>query len=556
MRRSEAATADLLGLGWAALADARWEEARDLFAQAIAADASAEAFEGASWASWWLDDGDAMFAARASAYRLFRHDRDRAGAARMATWLACDQLDFHGAVTVAAGWLGRAHRLLGSLDTTPEHGWLAFLEGYVAHIGGDTPKAVELGRRAAELGEQLNVVDLEMLGLALEGGALVASGQVAEGMRRLDVATTISLEADATVPISSAWSCCFLVSACISVRDYDRAFEWCDRIAEFAERYGSRYMFAFCRAEYGSVHLWRGRWADAEAVLVASVEDFARSRPAMVAGPLVGLAELRRRQGRLEEAATLLDRAGPSSNAQLCSGRMALDRGDDARAVELGERCLRQVAAHLVLPRLPALDLLARARTARGELEEAGAALDGLREVARIVDTEPVRAGVDLATGRLAASGGAHEEARPLFEDAIDRFERSGAPFEAAQARIELARTLFALGRTADGQREATAALDRLDGLGAAVEADRARQLLRRRDSSAAPLPELTPREREVLALLADGLTNRLIAKRLVLSEHTVHRHVTNILRKLDRPSRTAAVAVAVRSGLLDHTVL
>ena len=64
----------------------------------------------------------------------------------------------------------------------------------------------------------------------------------------------------------------------------------------------------------------------------------------------------------------------------------------------------------------------------------------------------------------------------------------------------------------------------------------------------------LTPREREVLQLLAEGLTNRQIAERLVVSEHTVHRHVTNLLRKLELPSRTAAAAYAVRSGLLDSS--
>ena len=67
---------------------------------------------------------------------------------------------------------------------------------------------------------------------------------------------------------------------------------------------------------------------------------------------------------------------------------------------------------------------------------------------------------------------------------------------------------------------------------------------------AAPPLPVLTPREREVLALLAEGLTNRRIAERLVVSEHTVHRHVTSILRKLDLPTRAAAAAVAARSGL------
>ena len=57
------------------------------------------------------------------------------------------------------------------------------------------------------------------------------------------------------------------MSACTAVLDFERAYVWCDRIAEFAERYGSRYMLAFCRAEYGAVHTWRGRWTEAEAVL-------------------------------------------------------------------------------------------------------------------------------------------------------------------------------------------------------------------------------------------------------------------------------------------------
>ena len=55
-----------------------------------------------------------------------------------------------------------------------------------------------------------------------------------------------------------------------------------------------------------------------------------------------------------------------------------------------------------------------------------------------------------------------------------------------------------------------------------------------------------------MLALIAAGLTNRQIASRLVVSEHTVHRHVTNILRKLDLPSRAAATAYAVRDGLVE----
>ena len=159
-----------------------------------------------------------------------------------------------------------------------------------------------------------------------------------------------------------------------------------------------------------------------------------------------------------------------------------------------------------------------------------------------------------MADGVLACARGDHERARALLEDAVDAFERSGAPFEAARARLELATCLLALGRAGSAEREATAALDRLLELGAELDAGRARRILASAVGSGVPPRDLTPREREVLRLLADGLTNRQIAERLVVSEHTVHRHVTNLLRKLDLPSRTAAAAYAVRSGLLDRS--
>ena len=105
-----------------------------------------------------------------------------------------------------------------------------------------------------------------------------------------------------------------------------------------------------------------------------------------------------------------------------------------------------------------------------------------------------------------------------------------------AQARVELAATLAALGRSELANAETAAALEALRRLGAVPDSPSA--------------GEVTPREREVLALLAEGLTNRQIAERLVLSEHTVHRHVANILSKLDVSSRAAAAAHAARAGL------
>ncbi len=548
--------ADRLAAGWASLGEGEWEVARAAFEEALAVERTPEGLEGLSWSAWWLDDGPTVFAAREGAYRLYKQRGDTPDAARMAIWLANDHFDFRGAIAVANGWLARAHRLLDPLEPCPDHGWLAFLEGYVTYASGDDEAAAVLARRATQLGQRFGVIDVEMLGLALEGATLVAATRTDEGMRCLDEATAAALEGEPEIPISGAWACCFLVSACISARDYGRALEWCDRIAEFADRYGSRYMLAFCRAEYGAVYLWRGRWSEAEEMLEASLEDFTHSRPAWVGGPLVALAELRRKQGREAEAQELLDRSGSSGSAQLCRARIALDRGRALRAIELCERFLRQASEERRLDGAPALELLIRARIMRGDLDEASAPLAVLREIEREVGTAPLRAGADLAEGMLAAAGGDHPRARPLLEDAVDRFERTGGVFEPAQARLELATTLVALGRPDAAKHEASTALKSLLDLGAEPEAGRARQLLATAASGpegAPPLAELTPREREVAALLAEGPTNRQIAARLVVSEHTVHRHVTNILRKLDLPSRTAVAAYAARSGLLDN---
>lgn len=539
--------------GQKALGRGAWEQARSSFEAALEKEATPEALEGLSWSAWWLDDAEAVFEARERAYHVYCDWADKLGAARMAIWLAVDHLDFHGASSVANGWLQRAHRHLDPLEPSPEHGWLAFTDGYVALMRGNTDKAEKLGTYAAKIGRRFEVADVEMLGLALEGATFVARAQMENGMRCLDEATALALEGQAEVPISAAWACCFLVTACTAARDYERAFEWCDQIAEFAEQYGSRYMLGFCRAEYGVVYLWRGRWAEAEALLKASAEDFSRSRPAMVGAPLVGLAELRRRQGRRAEAVDLLEQAGPSSKALLCHAQLAIDEGDALQAVELLERLLRKVPAADALNRVPALELLISARLACGELEEAASVLAALREIERLVGTLPLRAAADLAEGKVEAARGNHDRARVLLEDAVDCFQSSDAPYEAALARTELATSLAALDRTEGAKREAATALDCLLQLGADTEARRTRRILSEsgRNDGYSSLRKVTPREREVLSLLADGLTNKQIAGRLVVSEHTVHRHVTSILRKLDLPSRTAAAAYAARHGLL-----
>jgi DNA-binding NarL/FixJ family response regulator len=84
-------------------------------------------------------------------------------------------------------------------------------------------------------------------------------------------------------------------------------------------------------------------------------------------------------------------------------------------------------------------------------------------------------------------------------------------------------------------------------------DAQRAAELIGEFDATDSPEAStvLTPRELDVLKLIAQGLSNPEIAERLVLSEHTVHRHLANILAKLGLSSRAAAAAWGVRTGLV-----
>jgi LuxR family transcriptional regulator, maltose regulon positive regulatory protein len=202
------------------------------------------------------------------------------------------------------------------------------------------------------------------------------------------------------------------------------------------------------------------------------------------------------------------------------------------------------------------LEVLATAAAAVGDHAAATAATDELRSIAGAVGTDPLRAAAWFTEGVVSAAKGDHETARRQLEDATELYQRCDAPFETARARVWLARTLHATVRIRAAVEEARRAARALAALGAELEAARAGSLL---EELRAPAPvgsriddvRLTPRQREVLGLVADGQSDWQIARRLDLSEHTVHRHVGNILARFEVPSRAAAVARANELELL-----
>jgi len=538
------------------LAAGAWLEARRTFESALADRETADALEGLGLAAWWLDDADTVFASRERAYKLYLDGDDKRSAARLAVWLAWDCFAFRGETAVANGWLQRARRLLDGLPPSRELAWLESRESQLALAeDGDPDRAHRHATEAIRVARAAGSIDYEMLGRSLQGLSLVTSGAVAEGMRLLDEVNTAIVAGELTDQIAIGLSSCYLIAACERVRDYDRAVQWCARLKVFCEKWGLRPLFAVCRTQYASICLWRGTWLEAEQELTAATGELAASRPAMTADGLVRLADLRRRQGRLVEASSLFEQAGHHPLAALGRAELAFDRGDARAAAESAERYLRRVPRHNRTDRVVALDLLVRALAATGDADGARTALAELQGIAAVVGTAPLRAAASLAAGHAALGVSDADAARRHLEDAVDLFLACGAPYELARARIALARALGLLGRVGAAIDETQRALDLLIELHAELEISRAKALmLELSASSGKPSPGpagLSAREIEVLRLVADGLNNQVIAERLFLSEHTVHRHVANIFNKLSVSSRAAAVAQAARRGLL-----
>jgi ATP/maltotriose-dependent transcriptional regulator MalT len=531
-----------MALGREALARHDWREAKEAFGAALEQEETPEALEGVGGAAIWLQEVDVVFDSFERAYRLYLERDDQLGAGRAATWVANAVYSFRRDMAVTAGWCERAEHLLADAGPTPELAWLIGFRAHVALLGDHDPE--EAWRRveqAAALAEETSDPALAMLVSALKGLLMVTEGRRADGMRLLDEASAAAAGGEITNALALENVCCYQIYACKRVRDFDRAAQWCLRLEEIARLWASAATFAVCRTHYADVLIWQGRWEEAERELKLAVAAFGQSRPA-AADAYVRLAELRRRQGRVEEAEMLLRDADHHPLAALSRGAAALDRGDPERAADFAERYLRRIGDRERSERVAGLELLVRARLARGDGEGAERALDELSAIADILDSDPLNAAAAVGTGLAQSAASDHEAARRSFEDAVDLYERSGAPYEAACARLDLARELAALGRHESAREEGQEAARKLRQLGASGAAD----------GVAATADGLTSRELEVLRLLAQGRSNQQIAADLVLSVRTVERHISNVYAKIGasgRSARAAAASYAARLG-------
>ena len=475
----------------------------------------------------------------------------------MAGFLAWDYGAMRGVNAVANGWLQRARRLVEDLEPSAEHAWLPLIEASF-HLDTDPAAVLRLSTRGGRARARASAaLDIEMTARTLQGLALVSLGRVEEGTRLLDEGTAAATAGELYDPIAIGSCCCNMIIACERARDFDRAGQWCEQLAGVlrADRAATAARALPRPPRDGADDArrvgapprrsWPGRPASCRRCGRRWPATRARASPSCAAARA---ASARRARWSRRPARTCSRRWSRPSSRSTTTIR--------PRALGYAERYLRGLGGDQPIESAAALELLVPIRIRLGELAAAREAHARLAAIA------------DAVGDRLAASGGAQRRAagsrspdgtparrapgvrgrdRPLR--AQRRAVRGGAGPAGAGPRARGAGARR--GRARAGAGGAGGVRGARRRAGRARQPDKLVAQLGGR-SAAAQRAGLTVREVEVLALVAEGLSNREIAERLVVSEHTVHRHLANIYARLGVSSRAAAVALAAERDLLD----
>jgi DNA-binding CsgD family transcriptional regulator/tetratricopeptide (TPR) repeat protein len=533
----------------AAVTAGDWAAARSAFEALAAREPVAEALAGLGDVLWWLGETDEAVRYQEQAYAAFQRRGDPANGAMIAVGLYLTYRVSLGNAAAARGWLARAARLVAESDLAPLEGWVRLLR---AHDSADPVLAERLATDARAVAIRFGDSDLELCALSQLGASLVRQGRSEEGTRLLDEAMAASLAGESTRPHTVVYTSCTLISACAETAELDHALQWIRAADAFEQRYGNPHLYTTCRTSLGAILFASGDWVGAERELRAALDIGVSAERAVCAEAAARLAELRLAQGRLEEAERLLEGFEEFETSGVILAALATARGDLAGARRIALRRAHALGGETAEPPgayRPGLaacleeGALWELLTQVTKAPEADEALERLAELASSTACEQLHARALRASGRLRRDP-------PSLERSLNLFIRLHLPLEVGRTRLTLATLLTG----DDAVAEARAALAAFETLGAAREADAAAARLRELGVVAARggpagLGELTQREREVLDLLGEGLSNRELAERLFLSRKTVERHVRNVLFKLGLRNRAEAAAYVVRHG-------
>jgi DNA-binding CsgD family transcriptional regulator len=469
-------------------------------------------------------------------------------AARCAFWLTF-HLGARGDVAQASGWFARASRLLEHEQECTEHGYLLISVAFHQLVAGDHAAGRTAAAQAAAIGGRTGDADLVAFARYLQGRALVHEGEMHEGLALVDEAM-VAVVAGELSPIVAGAVYCGVIELCHEVAELRRAQEWTEALTAWWGKQPDMVTFTgqclVHRAELLHLH---GAWLEAIEEAKRALERFAHGADEFASGDACyRQAEAYRVLGEsaaAEDAYQRASRWGREPQPGLALLRLAQGR-TDAAAAAIG-RVVTETTDRLRRAKL--LPAQVEIMLAAGEVQAARDAAAELIEIADAYGTPALRAVADHARGAVLLADGDARAALVGLRGAWQLWRELQAPYEAARARVLVGLACRHLGDQEAAAMELDAARSVFAQLGAAPDLARVEALAR--SDAASNAHGLTERELQVLRLLATGTTNHAIANELVLSEKTVHRHVSNIFTKLGVSSRAAATAYAYQHRLL-----
>ena len=528
----------------AAIGRASWREAYQALESLDAADLGPRDLEDLADAAWWLSRIDESLATRQRAYAGYAAAGDVPAAASVAVRLCFEHFE-RGEPAVASGWLMRAQRHLADHPECVQHGFLDLALASVAHESGDDEEAIARAQDAVRIGRRFGDQSLIALAIHVHGLVLIAQGHVTDGMALLDEAMTSVLAGELT-PHFTGVVYCSVLETCLEVADLRRAGEWNDAARAWCASLPPEAPFTgLCRVNRAQVADLRGAWPEAEAEALL-VSGGLAPNPAAAARAFYETGEIRRRVGDVAAAEEAFSRAHEFGlDPQPGSALLRLAQGKREAALTTLRLALGEDQGSR-LHRARLLAALVIVTLAAGEVDGALEASEELDAIARDYATPALDATASTARGEVLLARDDVTGALESLHHACAVWQELRLPYETAQARMSYSVALRRAGDEEGARLELRAALSTFERLGAAPDAATVGRLL---TDHALP-GGLSAREAEVLRLVAAGKTNREIAGELVLSEHTVARHLQNVFAKLDVPSRAAAAAFAVEHGL------
>jgi DNA-binding CsgD family transcriptional regulator len=474
------------------------------------------------------------------AHQRFLDDNEIVRAVRCAAWLVMN-LALRGQIGPATGWLGRAQRLLETEGECAEHGYLLLPTVFRHEAAEDFAGAAAAAADAVHIAERFGDRDLFALAIQAQGYMLIKDGQVREGLALLDEGM-VAVTAEELSPIVTGIVYCGVILACQEVYEVRRAREWTRALANWWALQPEMVAFTGrCLVHRAEVLQLDGAWRDALTEARRAGERFVETN-----NPAAGLAcyrqgELLRLQGEFaaaEQAYRQASAFGWEPQPGLAQLRLAQGRADAAAAA------IRRAEAATTLPleRARLLPAFVEIMLAVGDVESARRACRELDELAGMYESTMLAALVAHAEGAVRLADGDAQAALGPLRRASETWLALEAPYEIARTRVLVGEACRLLGDEEAAALETEAARSIFERLGAKPDLAR---------FGAAAAHGLSRRELEVLRLVASGKSNREIAAALVISEHTVARHIQNIFAKLRLSSRAAATAFAFEHDLV-----